>query len=389
MARLATAPHVSVLLLVFLTLQQARATTCAELFQQLGDTRVPLQCAGATYYAIEDEFSLPVDLAKATAGQYSARFDGLQLFGGRDTRPANLETPFSASTEVSATGDAAGVEEIHITHRGSAGFGSRHTLLQTATFETASRVVFVPISEGDPAARVPVTISFAASWFLQDAGPGFFSRASTRAGASFDLIAAGHEGKELEGLVKLDPAFSADPVFAGEFAATSEAVPRQDGPHGGFDVTTRFELTFDLLPGQQVALDSMVYGSLLNDAYLAGETDSRRIHTLAPALFTIRSPARDVRFRLTPELPSPAAQALKITEWKRSSHDAGGETYSLAWHSRAGRSYVIESSPDGKGWMPLPGHGDVPSQGARTATEIRFETAGRRRVFVRVREQPR
>ncbi len=367
---------------LLLPIHPSGADTCFEVFARLG--AVTMQCAENNYFANNSDFSVFTDLAESGTGTFEAAYDGLDLFGGPDpnnARPANLIEPYSANTDLGTTVDAVGITEFTVTHGGEASFMPRDIAFQSAGYDTRSRVIFMPVTTGNPATPVAVTINVAGTVFMQD-GPAGSSTGAAFAGANFLLAIPGGGGPSFDGVAELDLAINPAPTYIGDFSgSTASATPA--GPNA-FDVAIQEAVTFNLTPNQQVTLDSGSFGTLFSDGYNSGDTGVWKIASTNGVVFTVSSTDPNVRFQVIPDPPSPGSDRPKIVGWTKTSQLNDVFTFDIVWTSQTGSSYRVDFSHDGSNWMIVPGQEDVAGLGALTQRTLTIDLGNERNLLVRV-----
>ena len=355
----------------------AQAEDCWDLINGL-PAGLTMQCAGCSYFSADFLFLMETELFETRGGLFAATANGLDMFTAADPRPASVLAPFSSATNMTSTQDGGGITRIDISHRGEVSLAPRDIYFQTTYLDCQSRVVFTPQKVGGaPGVAVPVTLSLDFTVLLEDDLPGVGTKGISSSRAEIDLEAPGFFPTEFEGVVVFDRDTDSVPVFSGDFDGLATAVPEGDG----FRITAQFEVTVDLLPGEEVHLDATSAATLSSEEYGPGVSEGWSASTPEAIVYTISSSDPAVRFELGTDDPNQP----EIIEWQQLSKDGDSTRFQIAWTSIADRTYRLESSPDMQSpWTAVPGREGIASQGSLTTSQVVFNTRNHPHKFYRV-----
>ena len=343
------------------------------------------QCAGCIYFSTNSpDFLNVTDFFQTDTGLFAAAADGMNMFTFAPV--PNVVAPFSSATKLTPTRDSVGITHVKISHRGELSLMPFQVYYQNAGLDCVSRVPFTPVKAGNlSGVTVPVTLSMNFNILLEDDLPGVGSEGTTYSKATIDLEAPEFFDTEFEGGIQFDRDTSANPVFSGDFAGIAKAVPNG----AGFQVSARFDVTLDLLPGEQVYLDARSSATLASDNFGVGPPERWSASTPEPITYTISSSDRAVRFELFPENPQSESERPKIVEWQQLSKNRDETTFQLTWTSKPERDYRIESSVDMKNpWTPLPNKDGIASQGYLTTSQVVINTQNHPSQLLRIALSP-
>ena len=281
---------------------------------------------------------------------------------------------------MTSTQDGGGITRIDISHRGEVSLASRDIYYQATYLDCQSRVVFTPQKAGGaPGVAVPVTLSLDFTVLLEDDLPGVGTRGISSSRAEIDL----EDSRILPHGIRGGGGIRPGCRQRCRCSAAISMAWRLLFPEGdGFRITAQFEVTLDLLPGEEVYLDATSATTLSSEEYLPGvsgrmvgfDTGSNRLHH------------QQFRFqRCVLSWGGMIPTNRRSSSGNSMSKDGDSTRFQIAWTSIADRTYRLESSPDMQSpWTTVPGREGIASQGSLTTSQVVLNTRNHPHKFYRV-----